>query len=85
MRSVLIATAILALTATGASAQERVVMQGPGANFPVPRAGMAARRLSGAARTGARRAPRPAAATAAVERPGRSAATRATRPVALGQ
>ena len=27
MRSVLIATAILALTATGASAQERVVMQ----------------------------------------------------------
>ncbi|WP_426261604.1 RcnB family protein [Sphingomonas sp. DC1100-1] len=41
MRSVLIATATLALTATGASAQERVVMQGPGANFPAPRAGMA--------------------------------------------
>ena len=32
MRSVLIATATLALTATGASAQERVVMQGPGAS-----------------------------------------------------
>ena len=41
MRSVLIATATLALTATGATAQQRVVMPGPGANFPAPRAGMA--------------------------------------------